>query len=110
MLCTTNALVRSEKDPILWILLKAEMYVEMVEGANFLKPDIHILSFQTTFLVASYGFFRVGELSIKSPERRHSVLQFKSLSFLKSRSEVQAAKLVISDYKHNTTRPGVLFP
>ena len=32
------------------------------------------------------------------------------LSFLKSRSEVQAAKLVISDYKHNTTGPGVLFP
>ena len=110
ILCTTNALVGSEKDPILWILLKAEMYVEMVEGANFLKPDIHILSFQTTFLVAFYGFFRVGELTIKSPERRHSVLQFQSLSFLKSRSEVQAAKLVISDYRHNTTRPGVLFP
>ena len=35
-LCTTNAFVGSEKDPILWILLKAEMYVEVVEGANFL--------------------------------------------------------------------------
>ena len=55
------------------------------------------------FLVAFYGFFRVGELTIKTPERRHSVLQFQSLSFLKSRNEVQAAKLVITDYKHNTT-------
>ena len=45
----------------------------------------------------------MGELTIKTPERRHSVLQFQSLSFLKSRNEVQAAKLVISDYKHNTT-------
>ena len=60
-------------------------------------------------LVAFSGFFRVGELTIKISER-HSVLLFQSLSFLKSRSEVQAAKLVISDYKHNTTGPGVLFP
>ena len=51
------------------------------------------------FLVAFYGFFRVvGELTIKIPERRHSVLQFQTLSFLKSRSEVQAAKLVISGF------------
>ena len=55
------------------------------------------------FLVAFYGFFRVGELTIKTPERRHSVLQFQSLSFLKSHNEVEAAKLVITDYKHNTT-------
>ena len=62
-----------------------------------------ILLFQTMFLVAFYGFFRLGELMIKTPERRHSVLQFQSLYFLKSQSEVQAAKLVISDYKHSTT-------
>ena len=63
----------------------------------------HILLFQTMFLVAFYGFFRVGELTIKTPARRHAVLKFQSLCFLKSQSEVQAAKLVISDYKHNTT-------
>ena len=62
-----------------------------------------ILLFQKMFLVAFYGFFRVGELTTKTPERRHSVLQFQSQSFLKSRNEVQAAKLVITDYKHNTT-------
>ena len=73
-----------------------------------IKPAYHILLFQTTFLVAFYGFFRVGELTIKTPERRHSVIQFQSLSFLKSRSEVQAAKLVIWDYEHNTTGRGVL--
>ena len=44
------------------------------------------------------------------PGRRHSVLQFQFLSFLKPRSEVPAAKLVTSDYKHNTTGPGFLFP
>ena len=63
----------------------------------------HIVLFQMMFLVAFYGFFRVGELTIKTPEQRHSVLQFQSLFFLKSQSEVQAAKLVILDYKHNTT-------
>ena len=68
----------------------------------------HILLFQTMFLVAFYGFFRVGELTIKTPEPRHSVLQFESLSFLNSHSEVQATKLVISD-QHNTTGPGFLF-
>ena len=29
----------------------------------------HIVLFQTMFLVAFYGFFRVGELTIKTPER-----------------------------------------
>ena len=68
----------------------------------------HILLFQTMFLVAFYGLFWVGELTIKTLERRHSVLQFQSLSFLNSQSEVQATKLVISD-QHNTTAPGFLF-
>ena len=68
----------------------------------------HILLFQTMFLVAFYGLFWVGELTIKTLERRHSVLQFQSLSFLNSQSEVQATKLVISD-QHNTTGPGFLF-
>ena len=69
----------------------------------------HILLFQTMFLLAFYGFFRVGELTIKTPKRRHFVdLQFQSLSFLNSQSEVQAAKLVILD-QHNTTGPGFLF-
>ena len=68
----------------------------------------HILLFQTMFLVAFYGFFRVGELTIKTPERRQSLLQFESLSFLNSHSEVQGIKLVISD-QHNTTGPGFLF-
>ena len=62
-----------------------------------ITPAYQILLFQTMFLVAFYGFFRVGELTTKTPERRHSVLQFQSLSFLKSRNEVQAAKLVITD-------------
>ena len=70
----------------------------------------HILLFQTMFLVAFYGFFRVGELTTKTTKRRRSVLQFQFLSFLKPRSEVPAAKLVTSDYKHNTTGPGFLFP
>ena len=80
----------------------------MLAFIHTIKPAYHILLFQTMFLVAFYGFFRVGELTIKTPERRHSVLQFQSLSFLKSRSEVQAAKLVIWDYEHNTTGRGVL--
>ena len=71
--------------------------------SHTITPAYQILLFQTMFLVAFYGFFRVGELTIKTPELRHSVLQFQSLSFLKSQNEVQAAKLVISDYIHNTT-------
>ena len=44
--------------------------------SHTITPAYHILLFQTMFLVAFYGFFRVGELAIKTPERRHSVLQF----------------------------------
>ena len=75
----------------------------VLASSHTITPAYHILLFQTMFLMAFYGFFRVGELTIKTPEPWHSVLQFQSLSFLKSQSEVQAAKLVISDYKHNTT-------
>ena len=72
----------------------------MLALRHTITPSYHILFFQTMFLVAFYGFCRlVGELTIKTPKRRHSILQFQSLSFLKSQREVQAAKLVISDYK-----------
>ena len=77
---------------------------KLVEALNHtITPSYLILLFQKMFFVAFYGFFRVGELTIKTPERLHSVLQFQSLSFLKSSNEVQAAKLVITDYKHNAT-------
>ena len=78
--------------------------------SHTITSAFHILFFQTMFLVAFYGFFRVGELTTKTTKRRRSVLQFQFLSLLKPRSEVQAAKLVTSDYKHNTTGPSVLFP
>ena len=77
---------------------------KLVQALNHtITPAHQILLFQTMFLLAFSGFFRVGELTIKTLERQHSVLQFQSLSFLKSHNEVQAAKLVITDYKHNTT-------
>ena len=95
-----------------WLSITRSILHKLVLAlSHTITPAYHILLFQTMFLVAFYGFCRqVDELTMETPERRHSVLQFQSLSFLKSRSEVQAAKLVISDYKHNTTGPGVLLP
>ena len=88
----------------IWLPITHSILHKLVRAlSHTITPAYHILLFQTMFLVAFYGFFRVGELTIKTPQRRHSALQFQLLSFLKSQSEVQAAKLVISDYKHKIT-------
>ena len=55
------------------------------------------------FLIAFYGFFRVGELAAKTKGSAHSVLQFTQLQFLPNAQETSTAKITISDFKHNTS-------
>ena len=61
------------------------------------------LLFQTMFLVAFYGFFRVGELTAKGANLKPFV-QIQNLHFQLKDSCVTAATIVIADYKHNFSR------
>ena len=57
--------------------------------------------FKAMFLVAFYGFFRLGELAIKGPSSVSVVLQYSDIQFLSLDSTVQKVKITISHYKHN---------
>ena len=58
--------------------------------------------YSAMFLSAFYGFFRVGELAARSLNVGISVVQYSSLSFLMSDGKPHSAKIVITDFKHNT--------
>ena len=56
------------------------------------------------FLLAFYGFFRIGELAAKSAGEVCSVVQFKDLKFLVKNRTPYIIKLTITEFKHNTTK------
>ena len=60
--------------------------------------------FTAMFLIAVYGFFRIGELASKSPASCNPVVQFNNLSFLSTDSCIQSLKITICQFKHNTNR------
>ena len=55
------------------------------------------------FLIAFYGFFRVGEIAAKTKGSVRSVLQLIQLQFLPNAQESGTAKITISEFKHNTS-------
>ena len=60
--------------------------------------------YSAMFLLAFYGFFRVGELAAKSGDRADSVLQFNDFKFLVNNGQPQMIKIIITAFKHNTDR------
>ena len=59
--------------------------------------------FRAMFLLAFYGFFRVGELATKGPDSIRSVIQLKDIRFLKTDGSIRALKITICHFKHNST-------
>ena len=56
------------------------------------------------FLIAFYGFYRIGELASTSPASCNSVVQFNNLSFLSTDNCIQSLKITICHLKHNTNK------
>ena len=61
----------------------------------------HRTLFTAMFLTAFYGFLRVGEITRQTTSSGRSVLQHQDLSFLLRQGEVIAAKLTLTNFKHN---------
>lgn len=59
--------------------------------------------FSVMFLVAFYGLFGIGELIAKSTQLAASVVQYGNLTFLSHDGHIHTAKIMISEYKHNTS-------
>ena len=55
------------------------------------------------FLIAFYGFFRVGEIAAKTKGSVCSVLQFTQLQFLTNAQESNTTKNTFFKFKHNTS-------
>ena len=60
--------------------------------------------YSTMFLVAFYGFFRIGELATKSADCAASVVQFREVKFLIGDGKANMVKIVITQFKHNPSR------
>lgn len=62
--------------------------------------------FSAMFLMAFYGFFRIGELAAKSANAGDSVVQYNNMRFLTQRGIIRMVKITITNFKHNTnSRP-----
>ena len=60
--------------------------------------------YSAMFLLAFYGFFRIGELAAKSADCAASVVQFKDLTFLVHNGQPRMIKIIITTFKHNTNK------
>ena len=60
--------------------------------------------YSAMFLLAFYGFFRIGELAAKSADCAASVIQFRDLKFLVKDGQTQMIKIIITVFKHNTNK------
>ena len=60
--------------------------------------------YSAMFLLAFYGFFRVGELAATSGDCADFVLQFNDFKFLVNNGHPQVIKIIITAFKHNTDR------
>ena len=69
----------------------------------------HRTLFSTMFLIAFYGFFRIGELAAKNANSGGSVVQFSDMRFLTHDGNIHMLKITITNFKHNTDkRPFVI--
>ena len=59
--------------------------------------------YSAMFLLAFYGFFRIGELAAKSANSGSTVVQYNQLRFLTRTGNVHMIKITITKFKHNTT-------
>lgn len=60
--------------------------------------------YSAMFLLAFYGFFRIGELAAKGADCAASVLRLQDLKFLMQHGQPQMIKIIITTFKHNTDR------
>lgn len=58
--------------------------------------------FSAVFLMAFYGFFRIGELAAKSTNAGGSVVQYSNMRFLTQQGLIHMVKITITNFKHNT--------
>ena len=56
------------------------------------------------FLLAFYGFFRVGELTTKSRASFSNVLHYSNVSFLMNSADICGVKITLTRFKHNTNK------
>ena len=82
--------------PVLSRLVASLIYTNASETQRVL--------YKAMFMLAFFGFFRIGELATKGPETHCKVVQIGDLAFLKSGSVINKISITICEFKHNTQR------
>ena len=76
---------------------------ELVKSLQHTNSSVHQRClYSAMFLLAFYGFFRIGELAAKSADCTNSVLRLQDLKFLMQHGQPQMIKIIITTFKHNT--------
>ena len=57
--------------------------------------------YSAMFLIAFYGFFRIGELAAKSANAGSAVVQYSDMRFLAHQGNIRMVKITITNFKHN---------
>ena len=82
--------------------LSRPLIYELVEALKHTNQSAYQRGlYKAMFLVAFYGFFRVGELAHKQSKEAHRVLQFEQITFMRRDNEIYSLQIVITHFKHN---------
>ena len=82
--------------PVLHELVKSLRHTNSLAFQRYL--------YSAMFLLAFYGFFRIGELAAKSADCAASLVQYKDLKFLVQDDTLRMIKITITECKHNTNK------
>lgn len=83
--------------------LSRPLLYSLIAALNHTSPSGYQRTLYTSmFLLAFYGFFRIGELTCKLPRQSANTLQLQNVTFLVHDNQICSIKIVITKFKHNT--------
>ena len=83
--------------------LSRPLLYELIAALDHTSPSGYQRAlYKSMFLLAFYGFFRIGELTCKLSRQSAHALQFHNVTFLVHDNETRSVKIVITQFKHNT--------
>ena len=93
--------VGKERSPDTRLPITQPVLFQIVRSLQQTNSSAHQRTlFTAMFLIAFYGFFRIGELASKSPANNNTVVQFSSLSFLSRDGCTQYLKITICHFNY----------
>lgn len=76
---------------------------QLVHALTYTASSAYQRSLYTSmFMIAFYGFFRLGELTCKQASLKDKVVNYDNITFVKHNNLIHSVNIVITRFKHNT--------